>query len=282
MTKNPIYKDTYYTFSADDTRFRITVDGSSIYEGRSKAKPNGTNTININRICANYLKDTMEGINLTLLQSTVHLDAYKEFVLQTLTGNTWSTVETFGFLWDYDKYTAINFSTANTLSHPVNSHYRQGMYRYETVFTGSQVVTTPYSADTNNCGDYALIYRNLAGGWDSFLFEGKCKRLDDYSTSEMKKDYNNNNNEFGRYTYLNSITGRWELNSGYLKEDESKVFARHLVSSTECYLIDFANSEIVPVVITDKSTDYKRYLDNDNYLINYTLNIESSQNISVF
>lgn len=284
MVNNPIYKDTFYTFSQDDVRFRIQADGATVYEGRSKAKPDGVNKININRICANYLYNTFEGVDLTVLQSTLHSDACRTFTLQRLTADTWSTVETFQFLWDYDNLSTINFSSNNTLSVPVNGHYpATGLYQYTTIFNGSTVVTTPSAVTGAYCGDYGFIYRNLKGGWDSFLFEGKCKRSDNFSLSQMKKDYNNNLTEFGKYTYLNQLVGKWELNTGYMNDAESERFARYLASSTECYLVDFKNSLIIPVVITDTQVNYKTMVnDGQDSPYYYTINVESSQQNDIF
>lgn len=284
MVNNPIYKDTFYTFSQDDVRFRIQADGDVIYEGRSKAKPDGVNKININRICANYLYNTFEGVDLTVLQSTLHSDACRTFTLQRLTADTWSTVETFQFLWDYDNLSTINFSSNNTLSVPVNGHYpATGLYQYTTIFNGSTVVTTPSAVTGAYCGEYGFIYRNLKGGWDSFLFEGKCKRSDNFSLSQMKKDYNNNLTEFGKYTYLNQLVGKWELNTGYMNDAESERFARYLASSTECYLVDFKNSLIIPVVITDTQVNYKTMVnDGQDSPYYYTINVESSQQNDIF
>lgn len=283
MIQNIICKDTFYTFSEDDIRFRLVVDGDVIYEGRSKAKPDGVNKINVNRICANYLELTMEGIDLTVLQAVVHPKAYRVFTLQKLSSNTWTTVETFGFLWCYDMTANINFSSANTLSNPIDNQYMTGMYSYTTVFNNGQVVTTPSATTNNACGEYALIYRNLRGGYDSYLFSGKCKRSDNFSLSQMKKDYNNNLTEFGKYTYLNQLVGKWDVSTGYLTDAESERFARYLASSTECYLVDFKNNAIIPVVITNTEVNYKTFhndgVDAPYY---YTLTLESSQTNSIF
>lgn len=283
MIQNIICKDTFYTFSEDDIRFRLVVDGDVIYEGRSKAKPDGVNKINVNRICANYLELTMEGIDLTVLQAVVHPKAYRVFTLQKLSSDTWTTVETFGFLWCYDMTANINFSSANTLSNPIDNQYMTGMYSYTTVFNNGQVVTTPSATTNNACGEYALIYRNLKGGYDSYLFRGKCKRSDNFSLSQMKKDYNNNLTEFGKYTYLNQLVGNWQLNTGYMNDAESERFARYLASSTECYLVDFKNSLIIPVVITDTQVNYKTMVnDGQDSPYYYTINVESSQQNDIF
>lgn len=284
MVQKSIWEDTYYTFSTDDTRFRIQVDGATVYEGRSKAKPNGSNTININRICANYLNITLEGIDLTVLQSIVHSGACRTFTLQILAADTWSTVETFQFLWNYDRFASINFSGSNTLSNPINNHYpATGLYSYTTVFSNGQVVTTPSAVTGDYCGDFAIIYRNLRGGYDSFLFEGKCRRTDNFSLSQMKKDYDNTQNEFGKYTFLNQVTGRWELSTGFLSDDECEKFARNLASSTEQYLVDFKNSVIIPVVGLDTQVNYKTYKnDGQDAPIYLTYNVESSQNNNIY
>lgn len=283
MIQNIICKDTYYTFSEDDIRFRLLVDGNVIYEGRAKAKPDGVNKININRICANYLELTLEGINFSSTAAITHPKAYRVFTLQKLSSGTWTTVETYGFLWCYDMSANINFSSSNTLSNPIDNKYMTGMYSYTTVFNGSTVITTPSAVTNNDCGEFALIYRNLKGGFDSYLFRGKCKRTDNFSLSQMKKDYDNTKTEFGKYTYLNQVTGKWELNTGYMTDAESVKFARYLASSTECYLVDFKNNLVIPVVITDTQVNYKTFQnDGINAPYYYTLTVESSQNNNIF
>lgn len=284
MVQKSIWEDTYHTFSSDDTRFRIQVDGATVYEGRSKAKPNGSNTININRICANYLSTSLEGIDLTVLQSIVHSGACRTFTLQVLSSDTWSTVETYQFLWNYDRFASISFASATTLSNPINNHYPvTGLYQYTTVFSNGNVVTTPSAVTGDYCGEYAIIYRNLRGGYDSFLFEGKCQRTDSFSLSQMKKDYDNTQNEFGKYTYLNQVTGKWQLNTGFLSDAECEKFARNLASSTEQYLVDFKNNVIIPVVGVDTQVSYKTFKnDGQEAPIYLTYNVESSQNNSIY
>ena len=99
----------------------------------------------------------------------------------------------------------------------------------------------------------------------------------------MKKDYNNNLTEFGKYTYLNQLVGKWELNTGYMNDAESERFARYLASSTECYLVDFKNSLIIPVVITDTQVNYKTMVnDGQDSPYYYTINVESSQQNDIF
>lgn len=281
MVKNIIYKDTYYTFSTDDVRFRLVADGNVVYEGRSKAKPNSSYAqICVNKICQNYLSNSYDGIGLS---STTHSDAYREFSLQTLSGETWGEKESYGFLWDWDEDTTINFSSSNTLSKPIINRNVAGQLMPTTIFNNGSVSTTIVSANTgNSCGQYALFYRNLAGGWDSMLMEGKCKESDEYMYSQMKKSYNNNNLEFGKNTYVNQRTKKWVLNTGYLSDSESKKFAKYVASSTEVYLQDIENNKIIPVVITDTNVNYKQYLQDDDNPVFYTINVESSQTISIF
>ena len=98
MVSNPIYKDTFYTFSTDDTRFRIQVDGATVYEGRSKAKPDGVNKININRICANYLYNTFEGVEL-YIQMLVEHSPYRD--LQQILGVQLKHFNSYGIMTIY-------------------------------------------------------------------------------------------------------------------------------------------------------------------------------------
>lgn len=288
MIRNPIWKDTYYEFDSNDKRFRLSVNGDVIYEGRAKARPGSENArICINKICQNYLNNTLEGVNITTPSTVVHNDAVVVFELYGYNSplDIWTLLETIVFLYDWDNEYAVNMSADKVLSIPVNQHYADNQIIPTTTYSSSlNRVSTQLRYRTSSeklyCGDYSLLYRNLAGGWDSFLFEGKCRKSDGFKYQQMEKDYNNNPTngyEFGKITYLNEITHKWELNTGFLSDVEGERFVRQLCSSTECYLQDLRKGLIYPVVITDTEAKYKRYLIDGSEPVFYKINVESSQ-----
>lgn len=284
MIKIPCFKDTYYIFSGyTDARFRIMSDNDVIYEGRAKARPNSLySEININKILMNFLSNTLENQLLTGNTFTItHSDAYKEFSLYVYNPqqDSWILCESYGLLFNFS-YEDIDLSTQQILSDRVNSHISNGMLLPTTTYFSNGVVSTlflRYAGSSEYCGRWSLLYRNLKGGWDSLLFEGKCRKSDDYDKAKMRKSFNNNRNEFGNITYYNGITSKWELNTGYLSNMEAENIAKNLVSSNECYLQDLVEGTIIPVVITDNSVKYKEYLLDDENPINYMITVESSQ-----
>lgn len=288
MVSNPIWNDTFYEFDSDDKRFRLSVSGNVIYEGRAKARPGSDYAkVCINKICQNYLNNTLEGIDITSTGTVIHTEALMTFVLYGYNSplDIWSELETFVFLYDWDNEFYINMGANRLLSIPVNQHYADNQIIPTTTYTSSlNRVSTQirYRSGSEKlyCGDYSLLYRNLAGGWDSFLFEGKCRKSDGFKYQQIEKDYNNSPGtgyEFGKITYLNEITHKWELNTGFLSDAEGERFVRQLCSSTECYLQDLRKGLIYPVVITDTEAKYKRYLIDGNEPVFYKINVESSQ-----
>lgn len=136
------------------------------------------------------------------------------------------------------------------------------------------------SYDVNYCGDAALYYLNSRGGWDAFLIEGGIKRTDRYTQQDYYKAYDNTTIEFGRKRFLTDIRRTWELNTGWLSDDESKRLAENLMPSTQVYLHLLDEDETLPVVITDTQAEYKTY-ENQNYqLVSYKISVEASQSAS--
>lgn len=288
MVKQPIWKDTLHTFSTNDCRYQIVVDEETIYEGRAKARPGEDYaSIYVNRICRNYLD---ESLNLDVALNE-HTNAYREFTVYSYNKQTdiWLLEETYGFLMSWDNEVNLDLEEFIDLSVPVNGRLASNQICTYTVFDGdgtnaveTNVGKTPYwGYESGYCGDYALIYRNRLGGYDSFLFEGKCKPTDTYITGQITKEYNNTTKAFGKTTYQNYIVKTWELNSGFLTNEQSDIFAKHLVSSTECFLQDLNLDIVYPVVITDKSVEYKHFPNEGNEPINYTITVEQSQKTTI-
>jgi len=108
----PIWKDYYVTLPSTPCSFRIKVGTSVIYTGTAVKRPDQTsNQVRINDICSDYISNS-----LPLLPNPSSLPV--TFVIETLSGSTWSTLATVQFFndWSYD----VNFApTTAGFSHPV-------------------------------------------------------------------------------------------------------------------------------------------------------------------
>lgn len=131
--------------------------------------------------------------------------------------------------------------------------------------------------DVSYCGPGAFYYLSKRGGWSAFLIEGRIKRTDKFTQTEYNKSFDNTTIEFGRVRLLNEIQPTWEIKTGFLSDEESKRLAENLLPSQRVYLHLFEEDEIIPVVITDSSVEYKEYVQNNNTPVFYTIKVEASQ-----
>lgn len=124
------------------------------------------------------------------------------------------------------------------------------------------------------CDNYCMYYVNAYGGWDSLLFRGHVVRADGYSRKTYKCNYDNSVPlSAGTVSYLNEITRKYEMHTGWLLGDAGERM-HHLLGSSSVYLHDFATDEIVPVIITDNECRYMNYHNNGNRLVDFTVNVE--------
>ena len=279
-TKAPIWQDIYYT-STTYTMLEYVInrtDQTVIYAGRAYQRPGGAGiSINISKICQDYLKDTFDGVDFRSLTGTtyIHPEAYVEFELRTR--NEGTLLATYGFVYDWS-YETWNGS-ARTVSNPINDHNVTGMYTFTTSCSSAGTVSTAIGkvATGNCCGDIALYYKNRKGGWDSFLIEGTVTKKDEYTKYTYNRSFNNNTLQFENGTYHSQIITNYILNTGWLSDQESDNLAFNLLSSNEVYLHNLLTDKVYPVVIRDNSATYKTYKNNSRKLVNYQINVEESQ-----
>ena len=124
--------------------------------------------------------------------------------------------------------------------------------------------------------NYVLYYRNALGGIDLFPVSGKVIKSNDIEHLTINKKYDNRTLKFGKTNYENVLTERWQLYSGRLTDQQSKLM-HHLINSTYVYLYDIQADKFTPVVITDTEMEYKTYKNNNNKMVYYTINVEASQ-----
>ena len=129
-----------------------------------------------------------------------------------------------------------------------------------------------------SCARYALYYVNAYGGWDCFLIEGNTLEADSLKryTREMVYDNRDIKNR-GIQNYVNEITKGFTFHTGWLLDEQGEKM-HHLINSTNVYMYDIANEEMIPVIIPTTSCEYKTYKNQGNRLVNYTIQVQVAQN----
>ena len=141
---------------------------------------------------------------------------------------------------------------------------------------GITIGSSTYQVVTE-CAKYALYYVNAHGGWDCFLIEGNTLEADNLKryTREMVYDNRDIQNR-GIQNYVNEITKGFTFHTGWLLDDQGERM-HHLINSTDVYLYDIANEEMIPVIIPTTSCEYRTYKNQGNRLVNYTIQVEIAQ-----
>ena len=281
----PLNRDyVYQIYAPDNTSFRLTDNGVTIYEGKVYPKPNTDYAfVNLTKILENYVYQNLPD---NFGQSSLHLaaitNAYKEFGIQVQdSGGTWEDKGSVGYLYwyDYDEAPA-SYSTLE-LNDKVNDHSTPGARYVRTrlssglVTNGINVSASTVGYDESYCGRYGITYLNRRGGYDFFLFEGKYSVADNYDFHRYNRSYDNTKNGFGYTTYMNSYDTVWTLSTGWLSDEESEKFAKHVMGSTQIWLQDIEMGKTYPVYMQDTSTEYKKY--EGKTLICYAVKLGLSQ-----
>lgn len=276
MVNAPIWLDTLYSATTTGLSYYISVDGEPIFNGRAFARPNSnTISININKICQNYLSNELPDFRNYVSETVTHPNACRDFYLYNSGG---TALESFRFLYDWS-YEVPDMTTGFTMSHPINQHYAYGQFIFNTQYASTGTVSTTIVSNSNTgyCGDYAIYYLNAYGGWDSYLFEGKCRKMDNLTQYEYNKAFSNNTIEFEKNRYISEIEGSYELSTGLLTDEQADNFAFNLVGTNKAYLHNLGTGDIFPVMIDETNIEYKKYK-NDRKIIEYTIRVKESQN----
>ena len=138
--------------------------------------------------------------------------------------------------------------------------------------------------DMDNCGEGFLLYKNRFGGWDSFLIEGNIYKYDEYTklSGVYPKYPNDNGYNRERVTDRNTIRTRYEINTGWLTDEQAERLAFHLMSSTTVALRSFSDKTVgsfpynmVSVSVVNTEVEYKKFK-NGKKMINYTITLEEN------
>ena len=131
--------------------------------------------------------------------------------------------------------------------------------------------------DVSYCGDYGVYYVGKLGGWNSFLFEGICKRTDSLTDYKYNRFASNQTINFENNRYLVEVNPTYELRTGWLSDEEAERFASDLVPTTKMYLHILKDDRIVPAIVLDTQAEYKTFKNNGRKFVSYTLRVQESQ-----
>ena len=263
--------------------YRIYNKNSLIFQGRAYKRPNAdTNDIKLNKIFENYLSNSINDLLNSGEAEDTGINASKVFKIMKLDADgTETLIDEYTILydWSYD----FHYRGTNTnLSRPINGRYVAGMYKMDTTVSGpSGAVTNTLNGGAYNvladCGDYALYYLNSYGGWDALLIDGTVLKKSTITQYTTDKNYDNNRIEFEQVKYINEVQDAYEINTGFLTDEQAANLSKNLIPSKEVYLHIISEDKLIPVLITDTSVIYQTYQTNNLQMPQYKINVKESQ-----
>lgn len=303
----PIWKDLYINLGSSDADFRIETEQGIIYQGKAVLKPDGGNLrIRINDICADYLEKTRlperDGYATTPLPTFSTYAPGRRVDAQFYPD--WSYDRSFNadnglscpILKRYDIRQPF---LASTMAESLTIIGKDALGATEEVYyeNDSEGIITAWvdlsalfsltsiasvyvvASDTltyevaRTCARYALCYINAHGGWDSLLIEGNHSESDSLTRQARDVEYDNGSiSNRGREIFINEISKSMTLHTSWLSDDEASRM-HHLLNSTEVYLYDMEQEQMIPVILKNATTEYKTYKGNGNKLINYAIEV---------
>ena len=263
--------------------YRIYNRTNLIFQGRAYKRPNAdTNDIKLNKIFENYLSNSINDLLNSGEPEDTGVNASKVFQIKKLdTDGTETLIDEYTILydWSYD----FRFRGENTdLSRPINGRYVAGMYKMDTTVDGKSGTVTnnltegPYNV-LADCGEYALYYLNAYGGWDALLIDGTVLKKSTIKQYTTDRNINNSRIEFEQTKYINEIQDAYEINTGFLTDEQAANLSKNLIPSKEVYLHFLKGNKIIPVLITDSSVTYQTYQTNNLQMPQYKINVKESQ-----
>lgn len=263
--------------------YRIYNRTNLIFQGRAYKRPNAdTNDIKLNKIFENYLSNSISDLLNSGEPEDTGVNASKVFQIMKLDADgTETLIDEYTILYDWS-YDFCFRGTNTNLSRPINGRYVAGMYKMNTTVDGqSGTVTNSLTEGAYNvladCGEYALYYLNAYGGWDALLIDGTVLKKSTVTQYTTDKNYNNSRIEFEQVKYINEIQDAYEINTGFLTDEQAANLSKNLIPSKEVYLHIISDNKIIPVLITDTSVTYQTYQTNNLQMPQYKINVKESQ-----
>ena len=123
------------------------------------------------------------------------------------------------------------------------------------------------------CERFILYYVNSYGGWDWLPVEGKTRESDTVTRNTFETVYNNIPvYARGRFNHVNELTHHYTFYTGWLTDAQSELMPQ-LLNATTVYVHDTKTNEVLPLVLTNSSTEHKQ-----NGLNQYTIEADLAQN----
>lgn len=124
------------------------------------------------------------------------------------------------------------------------------------------------------CERFILYYVNAYGGWDWLPVEGKTRESDAVKRHTYEAVYNNSDHPYarGRFNHVNELTHHYTFYTGWLTDAQSELMPQ-LLNATTVYVHDTKTNEVLPLVLTNSSTEHKQ-----NGLNQYTIEADLAQN----
>ena len=123
-----------------------------------------------------------------------------------------------------------------------------------------------------SCGRFVLYYLNAFGGWDSLIVhEGSLVQEDALTRHTVGVDYENDESyKTGRLNYVNELKRTFTMHTGWLTDAQASRM-HNLLNSPCVYLHDIIAGRIVPLVLTNTTTQYKTYQNQGLRMVDYTI-----------
>lgn len=125
------------------------------------------------------------------------------------------------------------------------------------------------------CGKWIIYYINAAGGVDWLLTEGNSLKNDSMTNGRIEQPYINGSRTFGKRDYLKTVARKVTVHTGWLSDIESSKM-HNLMESARVWLYDAEENEVIPVLISDTSLDYKTFDNQGRQLVQYDITLEYS------
>ena len=305
----PVWKDYYVTLGREDSyEYQIEINGSIVYNGVAFKRPGNTEVkIKLNDIAADYLSIELEKLDNSFkkcgdAECVVYADSQEK--AHVVFYANWSYDDLFNphakglscpinarvaldtplpfSAVDSDEYEFESLSSARITDIQVDnrrasycmlnlreiSNQEEDIMVLPSYTTYSQIY---HVVDT--CAKYALYYVNAYGGVDMLLIEGNHSERDDLTRYSRKVEYDNRKvSKRGKGDYAIEVTKTLTLHTSWLSDVEASRM-HHLLNSPQVCLFDIEQQMMIPVILTNTTTEYKTYKGNGGQLVNYAIEV---------
>ena len=148
----PIWRTTTYTADTDTLEYRIVYGADTVISSGIAARmPDEDNLIiNLNGACKDYLNSLIYNELTGITESdevVIPNDASGNFHLDVMSGGSWSTVYSWGFVNDWSFNSSVSAITSGAISEPINGHASSDMLIPYSYFLESGTTSVCYNIE---------------------------------------------------------------------------------------------------------------------------------------